>query len=88
MVIPEGTVKYFEKPTQVAWFDGERERWTGGIGVDDYVICSCCGNKVPLNELYEAVEMYNFDHPTNPKKPIVFLKWIDINEEIIGDLDL
>lgn len=89
MVVPNGTVRNFETPTQVAWFDGEHEDWKGGIGVDDYIICGCCGGTVPLDEVYEMTDFYNADHPETPiKNPIVFLEWVDIDEEIRGDLNL
>lgn len=46
----------FDCPTQVTFWNEELKEITGGIGVEDYVICGCCGTIVSLEEIYEAAE--------------------------------
>ena len=70
--------KYFEKPTQVFFIEhDEFDAYAGspdeitflaGIGVEDYVICGCCGSRIYTDEIYDLIE----------------LPWIDINEAISG----
>ena len=65
---------FFERPTQVKFWDADNERWVGGIGYRGEVICGCCGGIFEVSDLLE-----------NNPNGIVRLPWIDINEEIRGD---
>lgn len=65
---------FFERPTQVKFWDADNEKWVGGIGYRDEVICGCCGGIFEVNELLED----NHDG-------IIRLPWVDINEEIRGE---
>ena len=81
------TVKYFNHPTQVKWFDGEHGRWESGIGVEDYIICACCGGVIPLDEFYDEVDYYNRDAEHPVENPIRALEWISLTDAIFGDED-
>ena len=59
----------FEKPTQVKFFDPEEKETLYGIGIDDEIICGCCGS------VFEASEVENIE----------ILPWIDISEAICGN---
>ena len=63
---------YYERPTQVRWFEIEEKRWFGGIAYRDEIICGCCGSILELNEFeeYEVVELGD---------------WVNIEEEIRGE---
>ena len=61
---------FFEKPTQVKFWDADNERWVGAIGYRDEVICGCCGGVFEVDDLMGD--------------PIVKLPWVDISEEICG----
>lgn len=66
---------YFEKPTQVKFWDPDGDNyWIGGIGYRDEIICGCCGSVFKVSELLK-------DDPNS----IIQLPWIDINEEIWCD---
>ena len=47
-------IKYFDKPTQVVFWDTDGEdHWIGGIAYRDEVICGCCGGVIKISEIYE-----------------------------------
>ena len=73
--------RYFEEPTQVAFYNPVDERWLGGIAYQDFIICGECGHVVPVSEILEIKEV-----PDDHKTPLVPLKWYTISEEILGDL--
>ena len=64
--------KYYERPTQVRWFDSMNKRWFSGIAYKGEVICGCCGSILELDEFEEGevVELGN---------------WVNIEEEIRGE---
>ena len=35
--------KYYNKPTQVKFYDVDNDLWVGGIAYHDEIICGCCG---------------------------------------------
>lgn len=41
--------KYFDKPTQVKFDDGEDGAC--GIAFEDYIICACCGGIFEIDEV-------------------------------------
>ena len=79
---PTERVLYYDKPTQVEFFDvdGEIPCWIGGIAFHDVIICGCCGATIEISELYDRAEETRLG-----KDPIKALKWIDINYEIKGE---
>ena len=70
----DGNMKrYYERPTQVRWFDTESNRWIGGIAYRNEIICGCCGSILELDgfEEDEVVELGKW--------------WVNIDEEIRGE---
>lgn len=64
--------KYYERPTQIRWFDTENKRWIGGIAYRSEVICGCCGSILELDEFEE-------------NEIVEFKNWVNIEEEIRGE---
>ena len=58
----------FETPTKVKFFDPEEQQTFYGIGIDDEIICACCGG------VFEVSEVENIE----------ILPWIDITGAICG----
>ena len=70
--------KFFDIPTQVAFWDADGEHWSGGIAYGEVIICGCCGGIIEISEVYEFA-------PENIENPIhYFSEWIDLSAEIIG----
>ena len=69
--------RYFEKPTQICFWEGED--WNAGIAFGNSIICGCCGGVIDIDEVYEFAP----DEITNPI--IWFENWVDIQDEIAGD---
>jgi len=74
----ERTTPYFNTPVQVKFYDVDGNHYVGGIGYHDKVICGCCGCEFTVDEIMEFV-------PENTAG-IVILPWVDISQEIIGDI--
>lgn len=79
---PAKRVLYYDKPTQVEFFDVDDEIpcWIGGIAFHDVIICGCCGATIEISELYDRAEETRLG-----KDPIKALNWVDINNEIKGE---
>ena len=60
--------KFFERPTQVEFYDEDEQQWMGGIAYKSEIICGCCGGIIPLRRV-------------NPAK-IQTLNWQDISVAI------
>ena len=75
--------KYYEKPTQVKFYDIDEDRWVGGIAYEDYILCGCCGGKIEIFDLLMEAEA------TDMKSDMIIqeLVWIDIEETIRGNDD-
>ena len=59
----------FETPTQVKFFNPEKQKILYGIGIDDEIICGCCGS------VFEVSEVENIE----------ILPWIDLSDAICGN---
>ena len=66
---------YFEKPTQVKFWDVETERYICGIAYRDEIICGECGGIISIDELYEDVS-------DGIEVIKVYKSWVDFNEYI------
>ena len=44
----------FEKPTALAYWNAEEERYFGGIGYKDEVICGCYGDALKIENIYAS----------------------------------
>lgn len=42
----------FEKPTALAYWNAEEERYFGGIGYKEEVICGCYGDALKIEDIY------------------------------------
>ena len=70
--------KYFDKPTQVVYYDVDENCWKSGIAYKDEIICACCGGIIEISEVYEFA-------PAEIAQPIFkYDAWCDITEDIIG----
>lgn len=62
---------FFNVPEQVKFFDPTLNKWLGGIGYRDEVICGCCGTTFRVEGIL--------------KNGLMKLPWVDISDEIRGD---
>lgn len=72
-------VPYFEKPTQVMWYDVDGDEYKAGIAYCDEIICACCGGVISIEEIYEFTP--------NDIIPIYQASWVDLSDEICPSLD-
>lgn len=70
--------KFFEKPTQVAFWDAIEEGYTGGIALGKHIICGRCGETLSINEIIESA-------PANQIPIYPYSAWVSLDKEIIGD---
>ena len=77
MMSMEKRYRYFDKPTQVAFWDYDGDHYVGGIAYEDIVICGNCGGIYDLDELYEFA-------PEGKTPVLVYDDWVDIGAEILG----
>ena len=73
---------FFDRPTQVAFYNVEDKCYDAGIADGDRIICLCCGGIIPIQELLDEVE----EVAPEIKKPIIELSWCSLREECLGDL--
>ena len=73
---------FFDRPTQVAFYNIEDGCYDAGIADGDHIICLCCGGIIPIQELLDEVE----EIAPEVKKPIIELSWYSLREECLGDL--
>lgn len=71
---------YFEVPTQVKFWDIFNERYIGGIGYQDKIICGCCGMVTYVSDLIKDVPDTLEEGPI-----VVYNNWVDIGSEICED---
>ena len=68
----------FERPTQIKvrtpFDEGEGFDIFGAVAYLDSVICMCCGTQFDIEELADDGSEYEV------------LEWIDLSEEVLGDL--
>lgn len=73
---------FFDRPTQVAFYNIDNNNYDAGIAEGDRIICLCCGGIIPIQELLDEVE----ENAPEIKKPIIELSWVDLTYECLGDL--
>ena len=71
-------MKYFDKPTQVVYYDVDGDCWKSGIAYRDEIICACCGGIIEISEIYEFASA-EIAQPIFP-----YHNWCDITDDIIG----
>lgn len=47
-------IQSFEKPTPLAYWNAEEERYFGGIGYKEEVICGCYGDALKIEDIYAS----------------------------------
>lgn len=47
-------IQSFEKPTALAYWNAEEERYFGGIGYKEEVICGCYGDALNIEDIYAS----------------------------------
>ena len=71
---------YYSHPVQLKYWDTGLQKYVGGIGYQDYIICGCCGKRCSIAEILdEAVKFSKME----PDKSIIELGWVDIGLNII-----
>lgn len=70
--------KYFENPTQVAYWDDDTGRYIGGIGFGHEVICGRCGTVISIDDIYDSA-------PEDVVPIIIYNYWVWIDDFIIDD---
>lgn len=68
---------YYDKPTQVKFYDYEEEKYHYGIAYHDEITCACCGGMFEIEELL-------LNSPFSYKETIKDLPWVSF-EGIIGE---
>ena len=68
-------IDWFDKPTQVQFYDYDNDIWIGGIGYQNIIICCKCGGVVALDELYNAENLILEPNPVR-----LLDEWVDISE--------
>lgn len=74
-------VRYFDDPTQVAFYDAENKIYNGGIAYGDTIICLCCGATVDIEDYLNEME----ENYPEIQFPIVPMYWVNISDECLGD---
>ena len=73
---------FFDRPTQVAFYNVEDKCYDAGIAEGDRIICLCCGGVLPIQDLLDEVE----EVAPEVKKPIIELYWSSLREKCLGGL--
>ena len=68
-------INYFEKPVQIQFYEVENDRWIGGIGYKDEIICCECGQVIKLADMYEDEIIAREVNPVR-----LLGEWADISE--------
>lgn len=74
----EDKIMNFKRPTQVAFWESEQERYIGGIAYGTEIICGCCGGIVEVEEVYEFA-------PEGVKPIIAYEDWEAFDDFIFDD---
>ena len=72
---------YFDRPTQVAFYNVEDKCYEAGIAEDDRIICLCCGGVICIDELLEEIA----EECPEVQAPIIELPWVNLREECFGN---
>ena len=73
---------FFDRPTQVAFYNIEDGCYDAGIADGDHIICLSCGSVLPIQDFLDEVE----EVTPEVKKPIIELYWSSLREECLGGL--
>ena len=73
---------FFDRPTQVAFYNIEDSCYDAGIADGDHIIRLSCGGVLPIQDLLDEIE----EVAPEVKKPIIELYWSSLREECLGGL--
>lgn len=82
--------KFFDTPTQVAFYDCDADEYVGGIAFEDKIICGCCGAVIDIQDLIDTEEAAlenDWDIPHyDPEVGALHIydEWEDISHFITG----
>ena len=74
------TELYYTHPVQVRYWDTGRQRYIGGIGYHDVIICGCCGKACSIDAIIDEAMKYS---KLDPDRAIIELSWVDIHQSIL-----
>lgn len=76
---------YYERPTQVMFYEAEPNTWSWGIAYKEDIICACCGCVLHITEIIDDFVDYAEENGAKLSKPIYeYNGWYDIAEDIYG----
>jgi hypothetical protein len=70
---------YYAHPVQVRYWDTGRQRYIGGIGYHDVIICGCCGKACSISAIIDEAHRYN---QMDADVAIIEMDWLDISRAI------
>lgn len=68
-------IDWFAKPVQVKFYDADNDRWIGGIGYKDEIICCECGSVIEIADMYDPEILVIEPNPIQ-----ILGEWADISE--------
>jgi hypothetical protein len=72
---------YYAHPVQVRYWDAGRQRYIGGIGYHDVIICGCCGKACSIDAIIDEAAKYS---KIDADRAIIEMEWLAIDQPIIG----
>jgi hypothetical protein len=76
---------YYERPTQVMFYEADPNTWSWGIAYRDDIICACCGAVLHITEIIDDFNDYAKENNAKVSKPIYeYNGWCDIVDGIYG----
>jgi hypothetical protein len=72
---------YYAHPVQVRYWDTGRQRYIGGIGYHDVIICGCCGKACSIDAIIDEAAKYS---KIDADRAIIEMEWLTIDQPIIG----
>lgn len=72
---------YYAHPVQVRYWDTGRQKYVGGIGYHDVIICGCCGKACSIDAIIDEAAKYS---KIDADRAIIEMEWLAIDQSIIG----
>lgn len=72
---------YYAHPVQVRYWDTGRQKYIGGIGYHDVIICGCCGKACSIDAIIDEAAKYS---KIDADRAIIEMEWLAIDQPIIG----
>ena len=80
-MINDKVKRYYDRPTQVAFYDIENDVYLGGIALGDIIICLECGGAVEIQDFLSDIE----ECKPEVVFPIIELPWVNLSDECLGE---